>query len=206
MQNLSICYTPNSGGHNNANNASFRPAGDNTRGSPRFPWPGAFLPLLSRGLQFCQQSDLVRTDRFHNLPRQEAGRVNTNAAAAIQREPKPPLVEIKKQGARVYTVLHGMFLISVLLRAFCRTLRLKEPETNCDGLLKIGGALLAIGLGTRVLGLFLLSLLMVVGWLGSLLHLAWTVLYLLLLAQICRAGDDCSRCFASTARPQPRGR
>jgi hypothetical protein len=87
------------------------------------------------------------------------------------------------------TVLDGMFLISVplLLRAFCRTLRLKEPETNCDGLLKIGGALLAIGLGTRVLGLFLLSLLMVVSWLGSLLHLAWTVLYLLLLAQIWRA-------------------
>ena len=93
-------------------------------------------------------------------------------------------------------LLQGVSLVSVplLLRAFCRALRLSESEANCDGLLKIGGALLAVGLVIRSLwGWFFLSLMMLVGKYGTsgglaaLLNLAWTVLYLVVLVQISRA-------------------
>jgi phage FluMu protein Com len=92
-------------------------------------------------------------------------------------------------GQIVATLLHGVLLVSVplLLRALCRTLRLSESEVNCDNLLKIGAAILAIGLVMRLLGMFLVSLLMAVSGFAALLHLVWTVMYVVLLVQIWRA-------------------
>jgi hypothetical protein len=66
-------------------------------------------------------------------------------------------------------------------------LRLSESEANCDSLLKIGGAILAIGLILRFLGVFLLRLWLMVSGISALFQLAWTVLYLLLLVQIFKA-------------------
>jgi phage FluMu protein Com len=98
-------------------------------------------------------------------------------------------MQLLSLGQIVATLLSGVFLVSVplLLRALCRTLRLSESEANCDSLLKIGGAILAIGLVMRLLGMFLFSLLMAVGGLAALLNLARTVMYLVLLVQIWRA-------------------
>jgi phage FluMu protein Com len=98
-------------------------------------------------------------------------------------------MQLLSLGQIVATLLHGVLLVSVplLLRALCRTLRLSESEANCDNLLKIGGAILAIGLVMRLLGMFLVNLLMAVSGFAALLSLIWTVMYVVLLVQIWRA-------------------
>jgi DNA-directed RNA polymerase subunit RPC12/RpoP len=89
----------------------------------------------------------------------------------------------------VGSLLNGLSLISVplLLRSFCRTLKLVELEPNCDGLLKIGAWMIGLDLAIRLLGVLLFSLLGLVLGLSMLLGLAYRGLSLVLVYQLWRA-------------------
>jgi hypothetical protein len=85
-----------------------------------------------------------------------------------------------------------VFAVPLMLRAFCRALRLVELEPNCDGLLKIGAAAIGIQLLMRlIMGLVGLmraaALFGPIGFLAAMLHLAWSGLLLVLLWQIWQA-------------------
>jgi hypothetical protein len=88
----------------------------------------------------------------------------------------------------IESVLSGMYLICVplLLRTFCRALKLVELESNCEVLLKIGAAILALGIATRLLGM-LLAQLGILGWVSALMSLGWEGFLLFLLIQLWRA-------------------
>jgi phage FluMu protein Com len=165
-------------------------------------WPFAVAALIATMLSGCLAAPLLlwweigveapNLDPAHLQKEAEKYRKNPEEQMKKLDEQMKKLnwqMQLLSLGQIVGTLLHGVFLVSVplLLRALCRTLRLSESEANCDSLLKIGGAILAIGLVMRLLGLFLFSLLMVVGGLSALLHLAWTGMYLVLLVQIWRA-------------------